>query len=227
MRTPSRTSTSPSPTSGNGEGRPSAVPRLADGIELIGRMQGSGYKEPPYLARRADGQVIQLPPLLYVLAEQIDGRRDYQEIAEHATEAFKRGITAENAQFLVDEKLRPLGVVAATNGSGPELRKADPLLALKFRAALVPQRAVRTITTVFRPLFLPPVVVGVLAGLGVLDFWLFFVHGIAGSLRDVLYHPVYVSIILGLVILSAAFHECGHATACRYGGATPGVMGAG
>src|SRR5205823_221488 len=33
--------------------------------------------------------------------------------------------------------------------------------------------------------------------------------------------------MLGLVILSAAFHECGHATACKYGGATPGVMGAG
>jgi putative peptide zinc metalloprotease protein len=33
--------------------------------------------------------------------------------------------------------------------------------------------------------------------------------------------------MLGLVVLSAAFHECGHATACAYGGAKPGVMGAG
>jgi putative peptide zinc metalloprotease protein len=33
--------------------------------------------------------------------------------------------------------------------------------------------------------------------------------------------------MLGLVVLSAAFHECGHATACRYGGARPGVMGVG
>jgi putative peptide zinc metalloprotease protein len=33
--------------------------------------------------------------------------------------------------------------------------------------------------------------------------------------------------VLGLVVLSAAFHECGHATACRYGGAKPGVLGAG
>src|SRR2546423_2387456 len=179
MRTPSRTSTSRSPTSSIVEGRPPVAPRLADGIELIGRMKGSGYKDPPYLARRADGQVIQLPPLLYVLAEQIAGRRAYREIAERATEEFKRGITAENAQFLIDEKLLPLGVVAAENGSGPELRKADPLLALKFRAALVPQRVVRGITTVFRPLFLPPVIVAVLAGLGALDFWLFFVHGIA------------------------------------------------
>jgi hypothetical protein len=66
--------------------------------------------------------VIQLPALLYVLAEQIHGRRDYGEIAERATEAFKRGISAENAQFLVDEKLRPLGVVATEHGSEQELR---------------------------------------------------------------------------------------------------------
>ena len=33
--------------------------------------------------------------------------------------------------------------------------------------------------------------------------------------------------VFGMVALSAAFHECGHATACRYGGAKPGVMGAG
>jgi hypothetical protein len=66
---------------------------------------------------------------------------------------------------------------------------------------------VHAITTVFRPLFPPPVILAVLAGLGALDLWLFFVHGIAGSLRDVLYHPVYVLIVLGLVVLSAAFHK--------------------
>jgi hypothetical protein len=28
-------------------------------------------------------------------------------------------------------------------------------------------------------------------------------------------------------VASAAFHECGHATACRYGGARPGNIGVG
>lgn len=142
-------------------------------------------------------------------------------------EAVKRDVSAQDAEFLIDKKLRPLGIVAQADGSAPELGKLDPLLALKFRAALVPERFVNALTTIFRPLFLPPVVIAVLAGLVALDGWLFFVHGIAGSLRGVLYHPVYVMIILGLVILSAAFHETGHATACRYGGAKPGVMGFG
>src|SRR5438309_11717649 len=34
-------------------------------------------------------------------------------------------------------------------------------------------------------------------------------------------------VLLGAVIVSAAFHEGGHATACRSGGARPGVMGVG
>ena len=41
-----------------GETLDEAAPRLAAGIELIGLFQGSGYKEPPYLIRRADGQVL-------------------------------------------------------------------------------------------------------------------------------------------------------------------------
>jgi putative peptide zinc metalloprotease protein len=177
--------------------------------------------------RRADGQVVQLPQLLYLVAEEIDGRRGYDDISRRVSERFGRGLSAENVEFLVDEKLRPLGVAAAADGSSPELKKLDPLLALKFRAALVAEGVVNAITTVFRPLFLPPVVVAVLGGLVALDVWLFFVHGIAQSLRQVLYDPAFVLLLLGLVVLSAAFHECGHATACRYGGARPGAMGAG
>jgi putative peptide zinc metalloprotease protein len=143
------------------------------------------------------------------------------------SEAIKRGVSADNVRQLVEERLRPLGVIAGADGSSPELKKADPLLALKFRAALVPERLVNAITTVFKPLFLPPVVVAVLAGLVALDVWLFAYHGVAQSLREVLYSPVLLMLMLGLVIVSAAFHECGHASACAYGGARPGVMGAG
>jgi putative peptide zinc metalloprotease protein len=76
-------------------------------------------------------------------------------------------------------------------------------------------------------LFFPPVILAVLAGLIALDVWLFAYHGVAQSLREVLYSPALLMMMLGLVVLSAAFHECGHATACAYGGARPGAMGAG
>src|SRR5437764_2033342 len=206
---------------------PTEKPRLSRGIDLIGQYEGSGFKEPPYIARRADGQVVQLAPLLYLIAELSDGERTNEEIAAAVSEAIQRGVSADNVRQLVDERLRPLGVIAPADGSEPELQKADPLLALKLRAALVPERVVNAITKVFKPLFFPLVVLLVLGGLVAMDVWLFFFHGVAQSLREVLYSPALLMMMLGLVIVSAAFHECGHASACAYGGARPGVMGAG
>src|SRR5947208_2499971 len=209
------------------DGGAAEKPRLAKGIDLIGKYEGSGFKEAPYIARRADGQVVQLAPLLYVIAESADGVRTNEEIAAAVSEAIKRGVSADNVRQLVDERLRPLGVIAPADGSEPELQKIDPLLALKLRAALVPESVVNAITKLFKPLFFPPVILVVLGGLVAMDVWLFFSHGVAQSLRDVLYSPALLMMMLGLVILSAAFHECGHATACAYGGARPGAMGAG
>ncbi len=49
------------------------VLRRADGVQLIGEMAGSGYRTPPALVRRTDGQTVQLTPLLYQTAR--GGRR--------------------------------------------------------------------------------------------------------------------------------------------------------
>jgi putative peptide zinc metalloprotease protein len=162
-----------------------------------------------------------------VIAELADGRRTNEEIAAAVSEAIKRGVSADNVRQLIDERLRPLGLIDGADGSKPDVEKADPMLALKLKAALVPEGVVNAITSVFKPLFFPPVIVAMLAGLIALDVWLFAYHGIAQSMRQVLYSPALLMLMLGLVILSAAFHECGHATACAYGGARPGVMGAG
>ncbi len=77
-----------------------SAPKLADGIELIGEYKGSGFKEPPYLARRADGQVLQLPKLLYLVAQNTDGRRDYGAIAQAVSEEFGKGVSADNVRTL-------------------------------------------------------------------------------------------------------------------------------
>ncbi|MEA2297638.1 MAG: putative peptide zinc metalloprotease protein [Solirubrobacteraceae bacterium] len=223
----------PAPGSGpdsdsDSSGGAQAPPRLADGVELIGEFADSGFRTAPYIARRADGQVVQLPKMLYDLAEQIDGEADYEEIAERFSEAIERRVQAPDAQMLVEEQLRPLGIVAQhDDGESIELSKVDPLLALKFRAAVIPDGAVRSLTTIFRPLFLPPVIVlAVLAMIG-LDGWLFLVHGVSQSLRHTLYQPLLMLMLIGGVVLATAWHEIGHATACRYGGAKPGVMGVG
>src|SRR5438067_11453595 len=166
------------------------VPRLADGVELIGEYADSGFKQPPYIVRRGDGQVIQMPGLLYAVAEAVDGQRDYKAIGEHGSPRIGRGRDADGAKLLVEEKLRPQGIVAQEDGTTPQLEKFDPLLALKMKTAVVPERVVNRVTRLFRPLFWPPVMLGLLVAFVALDVWLFAYHGVAQSLRQVLYDPL-------------------------------------
>src|SRR5919204_5301029 len=97
-----RTKPPAQPESDTGNGRVAQAPCLAEGIELIGKFEDSGYKEPPYIARRADGQVVQLPYLLYAVCEQVDGRCSYDEIAERVSEHLGRGVSRDNVEFLVE-----------------------------------------------------------------------------------------------------------------------------
>ena len=156
---------------------PQQVPKLADGIELLGRFEDSGFVDPPYLARRADGQVVQLTPLLHHVAEASDGRRTSAEVAERVGAAVGKDVTADNVDFLVEEKLRPLGVMAAADGSSPQVAKADPLLALRHRRQVVSERAVWRIAGLFQWLFAPPLVVLVLAGLLAFDVYVMLAGG--------------------------------------------------
>lgn len=227
MTSPPQATAAAPPVAPASEPAAGAHPRLAEGIELIGEYEGSGFKEAPYIARRGDGQTIQLTQLLHLVAEQCDGARDMREIARGVTAAFGRKVSAGNVEFLVERKLRPLGVLAQADGSSPKLEKPDQLLALKVRTALVPERWTNAVTTVFKPLFLPPIVVAVVAGLIVLDVWLFGFHGIGAGVRAAVYQPWLLLVFFAAIVVATAFHECGHAAACAYGGARPGALGAG
>ncbi|MEA3055997.1 MAG: putative peptide zinc metalloprotease protein, partial [Actinomycetota bacterium] len=202
-------------------------PSLAEGVELIGEYEGSGFKEPPSLVRRADGQVIQLPPLLYAVAARSDGAHGYDEIASDVSAEIKRGLDGDQVRFLAEEKLRPLGVLALRDGSTPAVAKPDPFLGLKFRMGVVPERASNALGTMFKPLFFAPVVLAVLGAFVAADAWLFFDHGIAQSLRQSMMHPALFLPMFAAVVVAAGFHEVGHAAACRYGGGSPGKMGCG
>ena len=202
------------------------VPRRASGLELLGRFEGSGFKDPPYLVRRSDGQVIQLSPLLYAVGEAADGRREAAAIADDVSARLGRRVSPDNVRFLVERKLRPLGVMATADGSSVALEHRPPPLALRHRRPLVPAPVVQRIAAAFKPMFWPPLVLAVLAALVVFDAWLFFSHGVGGALRSAIYNPTLLLGIFGSVVLATAFHEVGHATACRYGGARPGAIGA-
>src|SRR2546423_6658367 len=94
-------------------------PRLAAGVELIGEYKKSGFKEPPWIVRRGDGQMIQLSELLYLVAEAADGRTPVDEMAAEVSRRYGRTVSSDNAGFVIEKKLRPLGVVSALDGSSP------------------------------------------------------------------------------------------------------------
>ena len=206
----------------------SVVPKRADGVELLGEYEGSGFKDPRYLARRADGSLIQLTQLLYAVLEAIDGQRDLKEVAARASEHFGKTVSADNVATLIEKNLVPQGFVLGSDGAPVELKKKpDQLLVLRFKCTVIPERAVNILAGLLRPLFWPPVIVAVLAALVALDVWYFATHGVGQSLRDLIYQPLIVLMIYALLVLSIGWHELGHATACRYGGARPGRIGFG
>jgi len=206
---------------------PATWPRLLPRTELIGQAAGSGLREPPYLVRRCDGQVVQLSQLLYVIASHMDDGRELSAIADGAGAQLGLRIAPEQVAYIAEHKLTPLGLLAHRDGSAPSLERRTALLALRFRAGMIPERAVNTLAGVLRALFLPPVVIAAVAALVACDVWLATSHGIGAGLRVVIHRPALGLALVALIFLSAVFHECGHASACRYGGARPGRIGMG
>ena len=140
---------------------PRATAALADGVELIGDFEDSGFKEAPHLARRADGQVIMLTRLLFLVAAAADGVRRPAEIAEFVTGRFGRRISADNVDFLVEQRLRPLGVLARPTARR-RASEARPAACATAPIGRSPERPQRKLAGLFTWLHRPPLVAAVL-----------------------------------------------------------------
>src|SRR5690348_17659700 len=84
---------------------PPAEPPLAraDGLELLGDVHGSGYKDGAALVRRADGQMVQLGPLMYAVLDCVDGRRTNAELAECLSEREGRRFDERHVARLAEK----------------------------------------------------------------------------------------------------------------------------
>jgi putative peptide zinc metalloprotease protein len=203
------------------------VPVAAPGTELLGPQLGSGYVDPPALVRRADGQILQLTPLVHAILAAIDGERTYDEIAAEVCESTGRMLTADHVRTMVEQRLRPVGLVLGVDGSEPELRRANPLLALRPRFVVSSPALTRRITAPFAWLFHPAIVVPMTVAFVVVSFWVLFEKGLATAAYEAFRQPGLLLAVFVITVVSAGFHEFGHAAALRRGGGTPGAMGAG
>src|SRR5215208_2327391 len=170
----------------DGTAAPAAVPdaaapaRAAD-VELLGTAEGSGYRRAPALVRRDGGQTVQLTPLLFYLLEAIDGRRDYDELADVFGERIGRHATADDVRFLVEEKLRPLGLLRHEDGTEPAAQKSNPLLALRCKLVVSNPETTRRLSAPFAVLFQPPIVLAALIAFVATIWWLVFEKGLASG----------------------------------------------
>jgi putative peptide zinc metalloprotease protein len=203
------------------------VPVLVSGTHLFGAQPGSGYKTPPALVRRVDGQVLQLTPLLYAVLEAVDGTRDVHAVAATAGRAVGRHLHGDDVRMLVEEKLRPLGLVCLDDGSVCDLKKANPLLALRPRVVVSKPELTRRVTAPFALLFNPVIMALATVAFAVVAFWVLFDKGLASAAYDAFHTPGLLLAVFAITVVSAGFHEFGHAAALRRGGGTPGAMGAG
>jgi putative peptide zinc metalloprotease protein len=202
-------------------------PVRAGGVELLGEVEGSGYRRRPALVRRADGQTIQLTPLLYQLLAAIDGKRGYVELAETLSERSGRLATAEDVRFLTEAKLRPFGLLRRPDGTEPHVVKSNPLLGLRLKRVVSNPTITNRIAAPFTAFFRWPVALAVVIGFAATIWWIVFEKGLASPAHQALYEPEFLLLVFGLMLLSTAFHEIGHAAACRFSGAKPGGMGVG
>lgn len=203
------------------------VPTLAEGTEMVGEFESSGYLDPPQLVRRSDGHLIRLTPLLYLVVNLLDRYHDLSLVARDVSAAVGRQFAADHIKFLIDQKLAPIGITTYSDGSPAEFDKDDPLLSFRYRVAVFPARITWLLAGMFSWLYRPPVLAIGVATAFVAEVWLFGTQHLGAALSQVLLTPASILMIVVLTVASGAFHESGHAAACRYGGVRPGVMGCG
>lgn len=201
-----------------------AAPARAEGLELLGEVPGSGYRQRVALVRRADGQMVQLGPLMFALLEELDGKRSYLELAEAMSSKLDRPCEEEHVAALA-QKLAGQGLLAGFEDRAPS--KANPLLALRWKVVVSDPELTRRLTEPFQALFRPVILVPVLAAFVAVCWYVLFERGFAPGAAQAFGNPELILVLFALGVAAAGFHELGHAAACRYGGGTPGAMGAG
>jgi putative peptide zinc metalloprotease protein len=166
-------------------------------------------------------------------------------LAAAVSAEYGRTLTTDGLAFLLEERLRPMGLLQAPTppttaddeapGSTPSeaapapapvaAPTANPLLALRLRTTLVSPKWTRRVARVLAPLFNPIIVTVALVALVASDVWLIRTATLATATSAALDMPVLLLGLLGVLLVSTLFHEFGHAAACHRGGATPGAIG--
>ena len=100
-------------------------------------------------------------------------------------------------------------------------------MALTVKGTVIPPTWTRGLARWLHPAYWPPVVVLVVAAMVAVDVIVAGRADFEGAVLELFLHPTLALVMYAILTAGALIHEVGHATACRYGGAEPGAIGAG
>jgi putative peptide zinc metalloprotease protein len=224
-------------------------PSLAPATWLVGQLHESALENPLWAVERAKLGYIQMGELAYRVAEQANGEQTAEEIAAAVSEAVQRPVRVHDVQALIHTVLIPRGVLLDPSGTFPDAaddfgdaddgnsdddlshdldaREARTGLlggarrsgAASVRETVVGPAALEAAASVLMWYFWPPVML-VVSGLAVAElFWLFWLHGLAPAIIDVLTRPILLLPTLILALAVAAVQPLGRMVALYgYGG---------
>jgi len=203
-------------------------------------MPDTGFEVQPWLVRRG-GTFVQVSELMYELLQRCDGRSSVEQIATSLTRSSQWSVEPDHVRYLIREKLAPLGLVV--DGGSISVTASDDadeedeaplqrsrratLWAINLRRPLLSERGISAVGGALRFLFLPPIVVMLLALALLAQGWVFFEHGVDASAADLVNRPAAFLVLIGVALLAAVFHEFGHAAGLSFGGGRPRGMGFG
>lgn len=205
-------------------------PALAPGVELVGKMRDSAFQDAQWLVQRC-GTFIQMSEPLYRVAEYSNGARARGEIAALVSKSIDLSVTDTQVGQMLAQNLVPLGIVEA----GDEPEAGEPAaewvppspLKVNLRLKVLGPRFIDPVARILQFLYIPVLLVPLLACVGAVQWWLYGVHGFSATIHDIVYVPGALLGAVGLYLASGVFHEFGHASALRYGGGNARCMGIG
>lgn len=169
--------------------------------------------------------MLAVSELLYDLVEALRSGLDNDQAARSASARLGKQVSPANVDYLIEHKLKPLGIMA--NGAPVARHNHRPILSLAARRRVVPQRLVRPAARALGFLFRPAWMITALAALVVMEGWFWLTPAHAIGIGEVAGKPGILLAICLLTLAAGGFHELGHAAASEYGGAEPGPIGFG
>lgn len=203
-------------------------PSLRPGVRFVGKMSDVGFEDEQWLIEH-EGRFIQTSELVYRVAERANGLNTLAEIAKQVTDITDWIVDAADVQHLITAKLVLLRLVSTTI-AGDDSKSGEPApspLALNMRVRVLSPRLIGHATKLFQIFCNRPAVITVLLIAASVHWWLYRMHGVLGSIQDVIYTPGGMLVVFAAIFVGAIFHEFGHASVLRSQGGMVRSMGFG